>query len=81
MALEAGAKVIYHIVVPEVFFRDGVLAGCIVASKSGLQRIEAKVIIDTLEMQTLLAPAGGALSELEKWGRFNPVPPCSLWPM
>ena len=74
MALEAGAKVIYHIVAPEVFFRDGALAGCIVASKSGLQRVEAKVIIDTTGDADIVARAGGAF---ERAGEVGPIQSCT----
>jgi len=74
LVLEAGVKAIYHTFVPEVFIQNGELAGCLIASKSGLQRIIAGVFVDTTGDADVVARAGGAF---EKAGEIGPVQSCT----
>lgn len=74
MAVAAGAKLLYHTMMPEAFIEDGQLAGVLVASKNGLQRIRAKVFVDASGDADLVARAGGAY---EKPGEVGPVQSCT----
>lgn len=74
LALDAGARILYHTLVPDVYFDNDKLAGCIVASKMGLQRITAKIIIDTTGDADIVAWAGGAF---EKASEVGPVQSCT----
>jgi ribulose 1,5-bisphosphate synthetase/thiazole synthase len=74
MVSEAGVKIFYHALVPDVFWDNGKLAGCIIASKSGLQRIKAELIIDATGDADVVAKAGGAY---EKAGEVGPIQSCT----
>lgn len=74
LVLEAGAKIFYHALVPEVYWDSDRLAGCIIASKSGLQLITAKLIIDTTGDADIIAHAGGAF---EKPGEVGSIQSCT----
>jgi glycine/D-amino acid oxidase-like deaminating enzyme len=43
---EAGARVLLHAFVQDALVRDGVVEGLVVATKAGLARIEARVVVD-----------------------------------
>src|SRR5512141_2567596 len=46
LAVSAGVKILFHTLVIDVLLKDGLVAGVIAASKSGLSTIEAQVVID-----------------------------------
>lgn len=75
MVAGAGVRMYYHAFVPDVI-RDvqGRPTGVIVASKSGLQRVEAKLLIDTSGDADIVARAGGGY---EMPGEVGPVQSCT----
>ncbi len=46
LVLDAGARVLLHAFVQDAFVSDGRVTGLLVATKAGLRRVEAKVVID-----------------------------------
>lgn len=75
MARESGVQLLYHALVPDVYHdQDGQLAGVIVASKSGLQKICAKIMIDASGDADVVARAGGPV---ERPGEVGPVQSCT----
>jgi len=76
MVIESGARVYYHAFAPEVHFdADGRPAGVVVASKSGLQLVEGKILIDTTGDADVVALAGG---RYEMPGEVGPVQSCTM---
>jgi len=63
LALKEKVKIFYHAFGVKPFIKDGVFTGCIVASKSGLNLIEANIVIDTTGDADLIARAGGAFEK------------------
>ena len=59
LALKEKVKIFYHTFGTKPLIINGRFAGCMVASKSGLHAIEAKVIIDTTGDADLITRAGG----------------------
>ena len=75
MVRESGARVVYHAFAPDVFFdADGNPAGVVTASKSGLQLVEGKILIDTTGDADVVARAGG---RYEMPGEVGPVQSCT----
>jgi len=74
LALISGVKIYYHTIVPNVYFMDNQLFGCMVASKSGIQWIKASVIVDCTGDADVIAKAGGAF---EKAGDVDPIQSCT----
>ncbi len=74
LALEAGARVLYHAFVPDVYFEAGRLAGVVLATKQGLRRLSARYIIDATGDADVVAHAGGAY---EKAGEQGPIQSCT----
>ena len=74
LALDAGVKIFYHTLVPDVYERDEKLKGCLIASKSGIQWIKASVFIDCTGDADVVAKAGGAY---EKAGEVGPIQSCT----
>ncbi len=74
MALEAGVRLFYHTLVASVFQEEGMVRGCSIASKSGIQFIRAGVVIDATGDADVVAGGGGAY---EKAGEVGPVQSCT----
>jgi ribulose 1,5-bisphosphate synthetase/thiazole synthase len=74
LALSAGVKIFYHTIVPDVYFMDNQLVGCMVASKSGIQWIKASVIVDCTGDADVVAKAGG---DFDKAGDVDPIQSCT----
>jgi hypothetical protein len=75
MVRESGVRVYYHAVAPEVHFDGiGLPDGVLVASKSGLQLVTAKILIDTTGDADVVARAGG---QYEMPGQVGPVQSCT----
>jgi len=74
LALEAGAQILYHAFVPDVYVEDGKLAGVVLATKEGLKRVSARIIIDATGDADVVARAGGAY---EKAGEVGPIQSCT----
>jgi len=63
LARENNVVILYHAFAPEAYLKKGLLNGCLVASKSGLNRIEAEIIIDTSGDADIIARAGGGFEK------------------
>ena len=75
MVRESGARVYYHAFAPEVHFdAEGRPDGVVVASKSGLQLVAGKILIDTTGDADVVARAGG---RYEMPGEVGPVQSCT----
>lgn len=74
MVLEAGARIVYHALVPDVYFEAGRLAGVILPTKQGLKHVAARFIVDTTGDADVVAYAGGAYY---KPGEDGPIQPCT----
>jgi ribulose 1,5-bisphosphate synthetase/thiazole synthase len=74
LALEAGAQILYHALVPDVYVEDGKLAGVVLATKEGLRRVSARITIDATGDADVVARAGGAY---EKAGEAGPIQSCT----
>jgi len=70
MTNEAGALIVYHAFAPDVYFKDGILAGVVVATKQGLQRVAGKFFVDATGDADVVARAGGSY---EKAGEEGPI--------
>lgn len=63
MVREAKSNLYYHSVSPQAWIDENQLKGCIIASKSGIFKIAAEVIIDTTGDADIIASAGGAFEK------------------
>jgi len=74
MALEAGARLLYHTMMPEMVVEEGSPTAAVTASKNGLQQIRAKAFIDCSGDADVVARSGGPF---EKPGEVGPVQSCT----
>lgn len=71
LALEANTEIFYHALSVQPLIKDGAVSGCLIASKSGIQSIEAKIIIDTTGDADFIARAGGAFEKAIDSGKVQ----------
>lgn len=71
LVLNSRAKLYYHTISPQVWTENGVLKGCIIANRSGLFKVAAKIIIDTTGDADIIAGAGGSVEKAIESGKVQ----------
>jgi len=74
LVLNAGGKILYHTFGVDAFKENNGSYACVIASKSGLQIIRTKIIVDTTGDADLIARAGG---KFEKAADSKDVQSCT----
>ncbi len=71
LVTESQAKLLFHTIAPEPYLEQDTLKGCVLASKSGIHRITANVIIDTTGDADIIAKSGGAFEKALDTGQVQ----------
>ncbi|MBE6930906.1 MAG: FAD-dependent oxidoreductase [Ruminococcaceae bacterium] len=79
MVTESGADFLFHATVADVITRDGGIDAVIVAAKSGMYAVKAKVFVDGTGDGDICAWGGAPVELGDATGHMMPSTVCSMW--